>query len=78
MYFISPPESARLKPGHHLDIRVDRYFNFSNWTLIVYLDIQDIYNYKIPQRPSYNFWENRIITSSDIEILPSVGVSLEI
>ncbi len=70
--------SARLKPGHHLDIRVDRYFNFSNWTLIVYLDIQNIYNYKIPQRPSYDFWENRIITSSDIGILPSVGVSFEI
>lgn len=70
--------SARLQPGHHLDIRLDRYFNFRNWTLIVYLDIQNVYNYKIPQRPSYDFWENRINTSSDIGILPSVGVSLEI
>ncbi|MEJ2637440.1 MAG: TonB-dependent receptor, partial [Calditrichia bacterium] len=48
--------SARLPAGHHLDIRVDRYFNFRNWTLIAYLDIQNVYNYKIPQRPTYDFW----------------------
>ncbi|MFZ5519171.1 MAG: TonB-dependent receptor [Candidatus Zhuqueibacterota bacterium] len=70
--------TARLDAGHHLDIRVDRYFNFSNWTLIVYLDIQNIYNYKIPQRPRYDFWEDRISDSSEIGILPSIGVSLEL
>ena len=69
--------SARNPAGHHLDIRVDRYFNFSNRTLIVYLDIQNIYNYKIPQRPMYDFWEDRIYTSSDIGILPSIGISLQ-
>ncbi len=70
--------AARLDAGHHLDIRVDRYFNFSSWTLIVYLDIQNIYDYKVPQRPRYDFWEDRIIRSSEIGILPSIGISLEI
>lgn len=70
--------SARLKPGHHLDIRIDRYFNFSNWTLIVYVDIQNVYNYRIPQKPRYDFWDNKINDASDIGILPSIGVSLEL
>jgi len=49
-----------------------------NLTLLGYLDVQNIYNYKIPQRSSYDFWENRIITSSDIGILPSIGISFVI
>ncbi|MFC1725410.1 TonB-dependent receptor domain-containing protein [candidate division KSB1 bacterium] len=69
--------TGRTPAGHHLDIRVDRYFNFTNWTMIVYLDIQNIYNYKIPQRPAYDFWEDKIITSSSIGILPSIGISFE-
>lgn len=68
---------ARTKAGHHLDIRVDRYFNFKAWTLIAYLDIQNIYNYKIPQKPTYDFWADTIKTSSDIGILPSVGMSVK-
>lgn len=66
----------RTPPGHHLDLRMDRYFNFSSWTLICYIDIQNIYNYPIPQRPFYDFWEDKISTSSDIGILPSIGVSV--
>ncbi|MFC1565628.1 TonB-dependent receptor domain-containing protein [Candidatus Neomarinimicrobiota bacterium] len=67
----------RTDAGHHLDIRVDRYFNFPSWTLIVYMDIQNIYNYKIPQRPTYDFWDDSIINSSSIGILPSIGISAE-
>lgn len=67
--------SERLNTSHHLDIRVDRYFNFTNWTLIVFLDIQNIYNNKLPTRPRYDFWEDEIRTSGGIGILPSIGVS---
>ncbi|MEJ2537376.1 MAG: TonB-dependent receptor [Calditrichia bacterium] len=69
--------TSRLAAGHHLDIRADRYFNFKSWTLILYLDIQNIYNYKIPQRPVYDFWANEINTSSSIGILPSIGISAQ-
>ena len=69
--------SARLPAGHHLDIRVDRYFTLGNNTIIAYLDIQNIYNYKIPVRPSYDFWNDNIETSNSIGILPSIGISLE-
>lgn len=67
----------RTPAGHHLDIRVDRYFNFKGSTLIVYLDVQNVYNFKIPQRPRYDFWTDKISSSSPIGILPSLGISLE-
>lgn len=70
--------TERLKPGHHLDIRVERYFNLRKLALIVYVDIQNIYNFKIPMKPDYDFWEDTIETSSSIGILPSIGISLEI
>jgi outer membrane receptor for ferrienterochelin and colicin len=69
--------AARLDAGHHLDVRADRYFNFNNWTLTVYIDVQNLYNYPIPLRPDYNFWDNTINTQSAIGVLPSIGFSWE-
>jgi len=69
--------AKRLKPGHHLDLRVDRYFNFASWTLTTFIDIQNVYNYKLPQRPTYDFWNDQIQDASDIALLPSIGVSAE-
>jgi hypothetical protein len=69
--------ASRTPAGHHLDLRVDRYFNFSSWTLIAYVDIQNVYDYKIPQRPTYDFWQDEINSSSSIGILPSIGISAE-
>jgi hypothetical protein len=51
--------------------------NFSNWAMIVFLDIQNIYNYRIARRPSYDFWENRIDDHDDIGLLPSIGISAQ-
>ncbi len=67
--------AARLPAGHHLDLRVDRFFNFKSWTLILYLDVQNVYNYKIPIKPQYDFVEDEIVNSNAIGILPSLGVS---
>lgn len=69
--------SARLNAGHHLDLRVDRYFNFRSWTLTVYIDIQNIYNFKIPVKPRYDFWEEKVDMSNNLGILPSIGISAE-
>ncbi len=69
--------TARLQPAHHLDLRVDRYFYFSSWTLTVFVDVQNVYNYKIPQKPQYDFWKDEIINSGQIGVLPSIGVSAE-
>ncbi len=38
--------SSRLGSFHQLDIRVDKQYFFKKWSLILYLDIQNIYNFK--------------------------------
>lgn len=43
--------SERLAPTHGLDIRVDKRFYFQKWTLNVYVDIQNIYNYQTELAP---------------------------
>lgn len=38
--------TERLPAFHQLDVRVDKSFFFKKWSLILYADIQNIYNYK--------------------------------
>lgn len=70
--------SERLDPGHQLDIRVDRTFNRPGLTLILYADVQNVYNFKYPMKPNYDFWKDKVSTRGDIGILPSIGMSLKI
>jgi len=69
--------SRRLSAGHHLDMRVDRYFNFRQFTLIAFIDIQNVYNNKLAQIPRYDFAENKVRDAGEIGILPSIGISFE-
>ncbi len=43
----------RLKAFHQLDIRVDKTYFFSKWSLNLYVDIQNIYNFKAENPPNY-------------------------
>jgi len=38
--------TGRLKDFHQLDIRIDKEYFFKNWSLTLYLDVQNVYNYK--------------------------------
>jgi len=38
--------TLRNKPFHQLDLRVDKNFFFQKWALMLYLDIQNAYNFK--------------------------------
>lgn len=38
--------SKRNKPFHQLDIRIDKNFFFNKWTLMLYFDVQNAYNFK--------------------------------
>ncbi len=44
---------ARLKPSHQLDIRVDRQFYFDRWSLMLYADVQNAYNFQSDSAPTY-------------------------
>jgi len=70
--------SARIGSNHSLDVRVDRRWSFSSWTLVTYVDIQNIYNRKPLNVPRYNERLGRSETNvASIGILPSIGVSAE-
>ncbi|MFC2136545.1 carboxypeptidase-like regulatory domain-containing protein [Bacteroidota bacterium] len=38
--------SYRFEPFHQLDLRVDKSFYFSKWSLMTYVDVQNVYNYQ--------------------------------
>lgn len=74
---VSDYNSRRLKSAHSLDLRVDRRWNFQGWSLITYLDIQNIYNQKNLSGIRWDRQKNQVDESSSIGILPSIGISAE-
>lgn len=69
--------SARFKEFHSLDLRVDRRWDFDSWTLITYLDIQNIYNNKQSNTIRWDYRKGEVDQQSSIGLLPSIGISLE-
>lgn len=69
--------SERLSPNHSLDLRVDRRWMFERWTLVLFIDIQNVYDRKPLDIPRYNERTGREEQIQTIGILPSVGISAE-
>jgi len=44
--------TERLSGFHQLDVRIDKQFFLSNFSLMLYLDVQNVYNFKSSQRPN--------------------------
>jgi hypothetical protein len=67
--------SRRLAPFHQLDVRVDKRWVFSDFTLGAYLDLINAYNRTNPDFIDYNhdFTENASVTGS-LPLVPSLGV----
>jgi len=42
--------TQRLKPFHQVDVRVDKEFFFKHWSMILYMDIQNAYNFQYAQQ----------------------------
>lgn len=45
--------SIRLKPFHQLDIRIDKQYFFTKWSLMIYVDVQNVYNFKSDEPDKY-------------------------
>ena len=41
--------SSRLKAFHQLDVRIDKQYFFGGWSLMLYTDVQNVYNHKADQ-----------------------------
>jgi hypothetical protein len=85
--------SARLKPYHQLDVRVDKGYYFKRWSIIIYLDIQNLYNFKGESQDNilrvqdangnYVTKDNntryvlKSISSTSGTVLPTIGITVE-
>ncbi len=69
--------SGRLKSNHSLDLRLDRRWNFRSWSMITYLDIQNVYNNPYNAAPRWNEREQKAEDDESIGLLPSIGISVE-
>ena len=84
---------ARFKSFHQLDIRVDHRWYFDTWTFMLYIDIQNLYNFQAEQSDiiireqdaNGNFilenngtsYKLRTIENSSGTVLPTLGIMIE-
>jgi hypothetical protein len=69
--------SNYFKALHSLDIRVDKRWFYEKFTLITYIDIQNIYNNKYSNSLRWDPRTRMAVNDPSIGILPSIGISLE-
>ncbi|MFO0659975.1 MAG: TonB family protein [Polyangiaceae bacterium] len=72
------PFSARSPAFHRLDVRIEKTWNFSQWKLSAYADVQNVYNRRNPEGRLYNFNYTRSDVVAGLPILPVIGVRGEL
>jgi outer membrane receptor for ferrienterochelin and colicin len=90
---MSRVNSQRLGDFHQLDVRIDKKFFFDKWSLMLYMDIQNLYNFK-SKSPDYIVREKdangdviltdnstryqlKSIPSESGTVLPTIGIMIE-
>jgi hypothetical protein len=75
----APTNSARLPPFHQLDLRADKKFVFSSFSLSIYLDLINVYNRKNPDTIQFNYdYSQSQPQSASLPFVPSLGVRGEL
>lgn len=68
--------TAELPDYNRLDVRVDKRWNFKSWTLVTYIDIQNLLNKKNITEYDWNKYTKEIEANESIGILPTIGVNV--
>ena len=68
------PFSRRLPLFHQLDLRVDKRWQFQDWRLSAYLDVQNVYNHQAVEALVYNYNFSQQTFQTGLPIIPSVGL----
>lgn len=68
--------TLRLPVNNSLDLRVDKRWFFSSWTLITYVDVQNVYNRKNVVGVSWDQRTQEPEFNETIGVLPSIGISV--
>jgi hypothetical protein len=87
--------SQRISAYHQLDLRIDKKYFFPRWSLNIYVDVQNVYNYQtsfednidvvkdtygVPVEDSGNpgFYIPKFIQNTSGQVLPTIGVIIEL
>jgi TonB family protein len=68
------PYSRRLPLFHQLDVRLDKRWQFHDWRLSAYLDVQNVYNHQAVELLVYNYNFSQEAFQTGLPIIPSVGL----
>jgi hypothetical protein len=58
---------------HRLDVRLEKKWTFSSWSLAAYLEVQNAYNHPPVEGYRYNYDYTKSETINGLPILPSIG-----
>jgi TonB family protein len=72
-----PPNNSRLPLFHSLDLRVDKTWKYPWGTVSAYLDVLNVYNNANVAGVSYDYNSTHSSYASDLPILPSIGLRVE-
>ena len=66
--------SERLPLFHQLDVRLDKRWQYQDWRLSLYLDIQNVYNHQAVEATVYSYNYSDRTYQTGVPIIPSIGV----
>jgi hypothetical protein len=78
-----------LDPFNQTDIRIDKKWNFENWTFNIFLEVQNAFVQDLPSEPSFGLRRNddgeiqqprelvRIADVSNSSLLPNLGIVID-
>ncbi len=69
--------SARRPAYHRLDVRIDRRFHFRSWNLVLYVEVENVYNRKNLWGYVWNYEKNRTEKVYQFGRIPVGGLSFE-
>jgi len=72
-----PKNSSRLPDFFQLDFRFDKRFVYTFWIMNLYLDIQNVTNYKNVESVSYNYNYTTSTYVTGLPLIPSLGIKAE-
>ncbi|MBX7045550.1 MAG: TonB-dependent receptor [Ignavibacteria bacterium] len=74
---VSQYNTARLPDYNRFDIRVDKRWNFKKWSLVTYIDIQNLFNKKNITQYKWNKFTKTIEEDKSLGTLPTIGINAQ-
>ena len=66
--------SSRIEDGHQLDVRVDRKWVWTSWSLSAYVDVTNVYAHAQVLGYNYNYDFTERAATTQLPFLPALGV----